>query len=198
MSSDTDSARERLIKAAAELFYQRGIHAVGVDAIVEAAGVAKMSLYHHFGSKDGLVAATLRAQADEAFAEFSGRVNAASPVPRARLLAVFDVLQRKFTDQGYRGCAFLNALAEIPSREHPAFDAAALYHTRLRDLLRELAAAAGARQPDTLAAQLAALVAGAIPWAVLTRSDAPARQARAAAEVLVRSACQDAEGAGSR
>lgn len=184
------SPRERLLRAAAELFYDRGINAVGVDAVVERAGVAKMSLYHHFGSKDNLIAEVLRTRSEDTFRRFVNAVDALAPEPappEARLLAVFDHLCEWVSEPDFRGCPFLNALAEIPARDHPAFEAAAGYFRKLHGLLADLAKRSGAREHEAMALQLATLVSGAIPWSVLHRSPEPARHARAAAGAIVES-----------
>src|SRR6202041_3146605 len=105
------SARERLLATANELFYDEGIHTVGIDRIIEQAGVAKASLYNTFGSKDELV----RAYLETRHASVTQRITQAVArydTPRERLLAVFDGLGELFTQPGYRGCAFARASAE--------------------------------------------------------------------------------------
>src|SRR5947209_15152444 len=116
MSSDVTAApragaRERLLAAADELFYAEGIHTVGIDRVIERAGVAKASLYNTFGSKDELIVAYLRAR------QVRNRTRITTAVerydePRARLLAVFEAQGQMFADPAYRGCAFVNANAE--------------------------------------------------------------------------------------
>src|SRR6478752_1232625 len=108
------SARERLLQAADQLFYAEGIHSVGIDRVIEHAGVAKASLYKHFGSKDELVRAYLdrrHAARQLRITEMLGRYDA----PRDRLLGVFEVLADISARPGFRGCAFVNASAEAPA-----------------------------------------------------------------------------------
>src|SRR4051794_29251115 len=105
------TARERLLAAADELFYAEGVHSVGIDRIIEHAGVAKASLYNTFGSKDELVRAYLSARHDRRRDRISAAV-AARETPRDRVLAVFDVLEAAVAEPTFRGCAFAKASAE--------------------------------------------------------------------------------------
>src|SRR4030088_3485972 len=112
-TAERPSARNRLLAAADELFYSEGVHVVGVDRIVERAGVAKASLYNTFGSKEELV----RAYLEKRHAGTTARLNAAverQHDPRARLLAVFAAQAEFFTQPDFRGCAFSAATAEAP------------------------------------------------------------------------------------
>src|ERR1700744_5888508 len=107
------SPRERLLEAAGELFYADGVQSVGIDRVIERAGVAKASLYATFGSKEELVRAYLELRAQLRRDGITRRVQTLEG-PRARLLAVFDVLSESAADPAYRGCAFVNASAEGP------------------------------------------------------------------------------------
>src|ERR1700692_2485951 len=106
------SAPQRLLGAASELFYEEGVHTVGVDRIVERAGVAKATLYTLFGSKDGLVRAYLAARHDRTRERMTRELAVRSHAPRERLLGVFEVQGLSFTEPGFRGCAFVGANAE--------------------------------------------------------------------------------------
>src|ERR1700712_1525754 len=108
------SARERLLTAADELFYEEGIHSVGIDRIIERAGVAKASLYNTFGSKDELVRGYLQSRHEARQARLTTKL-ARYDDPRDRLLGVFDVMDELFAEPRFRGCAFLNASAEAPA-----------------------------------------------------------------------------------
>src|ERR1700759_788692 len=108
------SARERLLAAANELFYDEGVHTVGIDRVIERAGVAKASLYNTFGSKDELIRAYLELRQD-ARREAIAKQLAKADSPRARLLAVFDALDEIVRRRGFHGCAFMNATAEAPA-----------------------------------------------------------------------------------
>src|ERR1700742_835024 len=104
------SPRERLLSAADELFYDEGVHSVGIDRVIERAGVAKASLYSAFGSKDELVRAYLELREAGRRQRISERI-AKHEAPRDRILAVFDLLGEQAALPGYRGCAFINASA---------------------------------------------------------------------------------------
>jgi AcrR family transcriptional regulator len=183
------SARDRLLAAANELFYNEGVHTVGIDRIVEQAGVAKASLYNTFGSKDDLVRAYLEyrhvsvteliTQAVERFED-----------PRERLLAVFEGQGELFALPGYRGCAFARASAE----SHPgdgAEQAAEAYRQWVRALLTGLAAQAGVPEPDVLARQLHLLYDGSGHAARMDHDPGAAVVARAAAATLLDAALAD-------
>src|ERR1700759_4165633 len=107
------SARERLLAAANELFYDEGVHTVGIDRVIERAGVAKASLYNTFGSKDELVKAYLEGRHAKTAARIARWVDARDD-PRGRLLAVFDAQNEMFADPEFHGCAFASASAESP------------------------------------------------------------------------------------
>jgi len=177
------SARERLLAAANELFYNEGVHTVGIDRVIEQAGVAKASLYNTFGSKDELVRAyleTRRAGVVERITQAVERYD----TPRARLLAVFEGQQELFTQSDYRGCAFNRASAE----SHPgdvAEQAAEAYRRWVRGLLTELAAQAGAPEPEILARQLHLLYDGSGQSARMDHDPGAAAAARDAAAVLL-------------
>lgn len=183
------SARDRLLDAADELFYEHGIHTVGIDRVIEHAGVAKASLYKSFGSKDELIRAYLerrhelrRAQVEAALAQCE--------TPRERLLAIFDVHAKRLARPGARGCAFINAGAEAPPGG-PVEQASDAYRAWFRGLFRENAAALGVADPGALAAQLALLYDGIAVSARMDHGSKAARAAaRSAAEVLVDAAAR--------
>src|SRR5690349_7949737 len=145
------SARERLLAAANELFYNEGVHTVGIDRIIEQAGVAKASLYNTFGSKDELVRAYLQARHDSVTQHIT-RAVARYDTPRERLLAVFEGQGELSAQPDYRGCAFARASAESRPGD-PAEPATETYRRWVRDLLTELAAQAGAPPPGILRRQ---------------------------------------------
>ncbi len=186
-------ARDRLLDSASELFYRRGITATGVDAVVAAAGVSKPTLYAHFGSKEGLLAAVLKRRHAARAASLQAWVDAASPNPRARLLAVFDWLGEFYLTDGARGCAFLNAAAETPDVDDPARIAAREHKQWTREYLAELAAAAGLADAERLGSQLLLLIDGASARMVVdggtdgegVLAGEIAGQAREVAEILI-------------
>src|ERR1044071_4421276 len=110
-SPDRRSARERLLEAAEELFYEEGVNTVGIDRVIERAGVAKASLYNTFGSKEALIRSYLAARHEARRARIMETL-ARYDTPRAKLLGVFDALGEIIAEAGFRGCAFLRATAE--------------------------------------------------------------------------------------
>jgi AcrR family transcriptional regulator len=178
--------RERLLQAARELFYAEGVHTVGIDRVIERAGVAKASLYSTFGSKEGLVSAYL----DDYHARVIGRRRAAAEAqsdPVAAILAVFDSLAHDYQRPDYNGCAFSGARAEEPAGG-PVDEAARAYRAEMREIFSELCVKAGASEPELLAWQLQLLYSGGAESAKIERNaEVPVAQ-RAAVETLLRSA----------
>ncbi len=185
MSTPTRSARERILDAASVSFYREGIRAVGVDAVIADAGVAKATLYRHFPSKDALVLAFLERRDARWRAWFAEAVERISPEPAGRPLAVFDALAEWFSSDDFRGCAFLNAAAEIADPHHPARGVVRVHEERLAAHLGTICSEAGFPDPPTAAADLFLLVEGAIVCALVEGTPAPAARARAAAARLL-------------
>jgi AcrR family transcriptional regulator len=177
------SARRRLLDAADELFYAEGVQTVGIDRIIEHAGVAKASLYNLFGSKEGLVEAYLATRHDGTTARLEEAVDR-HRTPRRRLLAVFEAQGEIFAQPGFRGCAFVAASAEAPNGGLVE-RAAAEDRTWIRALFTDLADQAGASDPAELARQLQVVFDGAGLAARMDHDPSIARSARAAAEALL-------------
>ena len=180
------SPRERLLEAASELFYAEGVQSVGIDRVIERAGVAKASLYSTFGSKEQLVCAYL----DDRHARMLGRLRAgvdAVEDPVERILAVFDAQAQVFRTPDYHGCAFTAAAAEAPAGGR-VDEAVESYRRDIRALFTELAAAAGASDPGLLARQLQLIYDGGGLAANMDRDAAVAAPARAAANALIAAA----------
>jgi AcrR family transcriptional regulator len=154
-------ARERLISAARELFYRRGIHTVGVEAVAEAAGTNKMTLYRHFASKDALVAACLRATADEWDADWEKIQREHPNDPIGQLHAWANWIARILIDEADRGCALVNAAIELPNKDHPARRVIEEYKNAYREKIMTLCRAAGYLEPDRLADEFVLLIEGA-------------------------------------
>ena len=188
------SARERLLAAANELFYTEGVHTVGIDRVIEQAGVAKASLYNTFGSKDELVHAYLEGRHAAMVARITKAV-ARYDNPRDRLLGVFDAQGELFAEPGFRGCAFASASAESPG--DLVAQAADAYRGWVRGLLTDLARAAGVPDPERLGRQLHLLYDGASQSARMDHDPSAATAARAAAETLLDKALSPAQGAQS-
>jgi AcrR family transcriptional regulator len=192
-TSDRGSARERLLAAANELFYEHGIHTVGIDRVIERAGVAKASLYNTFGSKEELIRAYLMGRHERRREHITLELAARYDTARERLLGVFDVLSDSFVEPGYHGCAFVNASAEAEpgGRIEEATDE---YRAWVRALFVELARDAGAADPDRLARQLQLLYDGAGISARMDRDPSAAAAARAVAETLLDAATTENAG----
>ncbi len=181
-SAPRQSARDRLLAAANELFYAEGVHTVGIDRVIERAGVAKASLYNTFGSKDELVRAYLEAR-HASVADRITRAVGKHDNPRDRLLGVFDAQGELFAEPDFRGCAFASASSESPT--DLVGRAADAYRGWVRALFTGLAGEAGVREPGALARQLHLLYDGASLSARMDRDPSAAAAARAAAAVLV-------------
>ncbi|OIJ64259.1 TetR/AcrR family transcriptional regulator [Streptomyces mangrovisoli] len=188
-SAKAPTARERLLSAADELFYAEGVQTVGIDRIIEHAGVAKASLYNTFGGKEQLIRAYLDSRHARMRERLLRGVEGAGS-PRERLLAVFDAQGELFTRRDYHGCAFVAASAE--ARHGSAIEEASdAYRAWVRTLFTDLARDAGVPQPETLARQLHLLYDGAGLSARMDRDPSAATAARAAAAVLIDAALAD-------
>src|SRR5258708_13918975 len=185
MTAVSSPARRRLLDVASALFYQEGIRAIGVDTIVEQSGVGKATLYRQSPTKDDLIATYLGEEDrlwwhwfDEVIAEHEGS-------PKAQLLTFFEACTRRLMQPGFRGCAFLNALAEYSDAEHPVHHCALGHERELRRRLSQLSRKAGARDPEQLADQLLLVCNGALTSAPLFGAASPALQPQAIAAHLI-------------
>lgn len=184
MTANTLSARDRLIHAADELFYREGIHATGIDRVVEVADVAKMTLYNNYSSKDELVAAWL-AWRNEDWERRLGQRLERVETPTERILSVFDAYLDSAGEDGHRGCVFLNAAAEIPDANHPARPVLRAHKDSVRDFLARQASDLGAADFELLAEQLFVLLEGGVVTAGVRGDTEPLQAARSAAETLL-------------
>lgn len=173
--SDRLPPRARIIAAARDLFYRNGIRAVGVEAIAEAAGTNKMTLYRHFESKDELVAEYLRGLAAEKHDIWSALESAHPGDPRAQLQAWLVEAARNVSDPASRGCALANAAVELPEKHHPARCVIEQCKQNARETLAALCRRAGCRKPELLADQLFMLLEGALVCTQSTGHEGPAR-----------------------
>jgi AcrR family transcriptional regulator len=175
---------QRILDVASELFYWRGINAVGVDTIAAESGVTKRTLYDRFGSKERLVAAYLRTRDRRWRQLIATRLEDEDLDAVQRVLVPFDVLDEWLVPNG-RGCSFINAFAELPELEHPGRQIVVAEKTWLRDLFGSLLREAGVPDPTSLAVQLLSLHEGAlVAHAIAGQTDA-ASKVRQAAETLV-------------
>ena len=177
--------RDQLIDTALRLFARHGYRATGIDTILAEAGIAKMTLYHHFKSKDELIVAALRRRDAEWREWFIGRVTKRAATPRDRLFAVFDVMEEWFRNKDYHGCSFGQAATEFRDPKHSVHKMASEHKQQMLAYFRDLAAAAGAKDPELLAQQISLLVEGAVIHMEVFREPQVARIADAAAQKLV-------------
>ncbi len=178
-------ARGRILDVAGELFYRDGFRAVGVDTIIARAGVAKTTLYHHFGSKNELVVAYLE-QSNRRFWDWFEAAIAGPGTPRAKLAALFDAVARLAISPACLGCTFQATAAEFPAQDHPGHRAARAHKQAVLDRLRQLAEQAGAPEPSQLAQQLLLVMDGAFAAArMFGPGSSPATAAAAAAAALL-------------
>ena len=172
--------KDRILETADRLFYLRGIRAVGVDTIAAEIGISKRTLYNHFPSKDALISAYLQRRFVEP--------RASDKPPVEQILATFDSLERRFAAKDFRGCPFVNAVAEMGPKDRAVKKIATAFKESrrvwFRDLLREL----GVADPEALATQLTLLVDGAIAQDLVRDDPAMARAAKEAATTLLRNA----------
>lgn len=169
--------REKILATADRLFYGRGIRAVGVDTIAEEIGISKRTLYNHFPSKDALVAAYLERRFN--------KLPITDQPPAAQILGTFDRLARMFADRGFRGCPFVNAVAEIGESGHTANRIAVEFKEQRRLWFRELLQRLDVPDAESLSMQLQMLVDGAIATMLVRRDPKVAEAAKDAARALL-------------
>lgn len=177
--------RERLLAVAAELFYRQGIRAVGVEAIAEAAGTNKMTLYRHFPSKDELVAECLRQVAREGIGRWQRYEQAHPGDPRAQIRAWLAEMADMLGDRNHRGCALANAAIELPDRTHPARRVVEEFKLGQRKHLAQLCGDAGLHEPELLADELYLLLEGARVTAQSTGTDGLGARLTRMAEAMI-------------
>lgn len=177
-------AAERLLDTASRLFYARGVSNVGINEIIARAGVARMTLYHHFPSKDALVKAVLEARSAER-AEWLERASASADGPVGKILAVFKQLEAWVGSPDFRGCPLVAASFELGGQFNAALPYAREHVARVREHFANLAREAGALHPDELGAWLQLLLEGVTVTAHLIGSAEAVREASTAAEALL-------------
>ena len=170
---------------AAAQFHERGITSTGVDALARAAGISKRTLYQRFGSKDGLIVAAYDSLDLPVYQMFTRPAEAASDDPAGQLDALFAGLEHAVSMPEFRGCPFSNAAAELADPEHPAHTIVRRHKERLRKWMQVRLRDAGSDNPEQVSRQLALLWAGAQAQALVQRSAAPVRDARALARRVV-------------
>lgn len=184
-----EAARDRVVRAADELFYTRGVQAVGMDAVRAASGVPLKRIYALFGSKDELILAVLRHRMAVWDAGIAAEAERAATA-RDRILAIFDFLDAWFREPDFRGCGFINAFGELGAASPAVTEAVREQKSTFQEYLSRLVAETGA--PADLAPQLAILAEGAQTTAAISGTPEAARQARAAAVTLLDAAIHHA------
>jgi AcrR family transcriptional regulator len=182
--------RAGLLDAAWRLFYRDGYHAVGIDTVLAEAGVAKMTLYKHFPSKEDLIGAVLERRSRELEIVFEKTLAEAGRSGTKRLLALFAMLGAWFRMRDFNGCAFIKAVAEYPDPKSKPHRAAAAHKTRLLTRVTTLAEELGAKDPEALARSLMLLSEGAIVTAHIYDRPEAAEEAAEAARVLITTAAK--------
>lgn len=176
----TPPAADRILAAASELFYERGIRATGVNTIADRAAVTKVTLYAHFGSKDGLVVAHLRARDRRWWAELDGFL-AGCGTAAERLRAMFDAYRSWVLAGAFRGCGFVNAATELNDPDHPGHAIIRDHKDGIRRRLEGIAVDAGCPEPGEAAEEWFLLLEGATVTASLRHETEPLLRARRAA-----------------
>jgi AcrR family transcriptional regulator len=172
--------KERILGTADRLFYLKGIRAIGVDTIAAQIGISKRTLYNHFPSKDSLIKAYL----DRRFVV----AKPSEKSPLVQILSYFDSLERRFSAKDFRGCPFVNAVAELGPEDRSIKKIAKAYKESRRLWFRDLLVQLGIAEPDDIATQLQLLVDGAIAQDLVRDDPAMARAAKEAAKVLLQGA----------
>jgi AcrR family transcriptional regulator len=181
-----DSGRERLSRAAYELFSREGVRAVGVDAVIARAGTAKMTLYRNFPSKNDLILDFLRRREQLWTREWlEAESRRRGGTPREQLLAIFDVFADWFSRPDFEGCSFLTTMIEINDREHPVYQAAIEHLANIRGYIEELASEAGLSDADSFARKWHILMKGSI-MAAHEGDSASAGRAKQIGELLLK------------
>jgi AcrR family transcriptional regulator len=172
--------KERILQTADRLFYLQGIRAIGVDTMAAEIGISKRTLYNHFPSKDALILAYLERRLVQP--------RASDESPLEQILGTFDSLERRFAAKDFRGCPFVNAVAELGPKDKAVKKIATAFKESRRLWFRDLLIELGVTDPEALATQLTLLVDGAIAQDLVRDDPAMARAAKVAATALLRNA----------
>ncbi len=183
-----ESSRERIIQIAHDMFYRMGFHAVGLDGILAEVGVTKTTFYNHFQSKEDLIADVLRWHDRWWRDTFRDRLRQrGGDSARGQLVAIFDVIEELVGCAEYNGCFFVNVAVQFPLPHDPAHQAAADHKRSMREIVRELAAYAGAADADALACEISLLMEGAYVTQQIVRDPPMMHVARRLAELAIES-----------
>ncbi len=188
------SARQRIVDTAARLFYKHGYHSVGVDTIIRESGVAKMSLYRHFQSKDALISACLEQMNQEFWRWMDAELRSVAE-PREKLLTMFRAVEKLSTSAKCLGCCFQATASEFPELDHVSHTTARSHKEQVLRRLEELAAQDHLQNPKRLAGQLLLLMEGAWAAARMFGSKSPAVHVAKAAKTLIEASSPTKPGA---
>ena len=177
--------RERILRTASELFYREGTRAVGVDLIVERAGVAKTSLYRHFGTKDDLIEAFLLLEDEDFWQHWDAVAAQHKGAPREELDAQLQWIGERIARPGYRGCPQINIAAEYADENHPARKVAVAHKREMRRRLGELARALRVDEAETFALRLGTVIDGALSSGQALHAQGPVRFLQELAHILI-------------
>ncbi|QWI73010.1 TetR/AcrR family transcriptional regulator (plasmid) [Bacillus mycoides] len=179
--------KTHILDVATELFYRDGIQATGVDKIVAEAGVAKMTMYNHFPSKDDLVLAYLEKRDKEWRSWFEQSVNELATTPKDKIIAIFDVLDSWFKCPDFNGCAFLNTAAEFTGVSHPFHEASHKHKKLVKEFILDIVKSTGILDYKEMADCIYFLVEGAIVTELLYQKGDSAVKAKVGANLLLSS-----------
>ena len=179
------SKRELVLTCARELFEREGFHATGIDRILEKAGVAKMTLYNNFGSKDQLIVEVLNQSSLMMMERIKAYALEASSDSYEQILAIFKALGDWYQDPEFCGCMFQAAVAEFPDHDSEPAKAALEHHKRLTAIFKEMCTKAELKEPESLSRRLALLASGASCVARQAKARTPADDAYQIAEILL-------------
>jgi AcrR family transcriptional regulator len=182
------AVRERILTTASKLFYKKGVHAVGVDLVVAESGIAKTSLYRHFGSKDALVAAFLEQEDADFWRQWDAIAERHRDDPESELDAYLDWIETRLRRPAYRGCPQLNVAAELPDSKHPARRVAEAHKEKMRRRFSDVAGRLRLREADRIGAQLALAFDGAFISAPLSDGERLATTLRETVRAIVAAA----------
>ena len=177
--------RERILRTASELFYREGTRAVGVDLIVERAGVAKTSLYRHFGTKGDLIEAFLLLEDEDFWQHWDAVAAQHKGAPREELDAQLQWIGERIARPGYRGCPQINIAAEYADENHPARKVAVAHKREMRRRLGELARALRVDEAETFALRLGTVIDGALSSGQALHAQGPVRFLQELAHILI-------------
>ena len=187
-SSRGVSKREKLVEVALRLFARYGFRATGIDRILLESGVAKKTLYRHFRSKNDLIVAALRRYDEQFRNDFFRSLERISEDPTERILGIFDLATKNFSDKAFNGCLFVAAMSEHGEEDSAIRRACQEFKTALFEYVNKLTVQVGAKDPELLARQVLLVYEGAISSAHVLKDPEAARHGKEATKVLLESA----------